>query len=195
MQAKSGRPNILRGIVLLSTGRPAGLAEMGSGPQEFLASLAPLVAFPLVGCLLMLAQGKVLDAVTDFLATLVAILAPPVLSYSLARLWGRQERWFRFGTAFNWCQWVLPLLGALLVLIAGFMVQAGVPLRPVVVLLCCVLLAYAFWLHWFLARHGLDLSRGRAALLVFLVNLITIILVGAPQLLQLALQSIAAGKG
>lgn len=195
MKARPGRPNILRGILLLSRGRAAGLAEMGAGPQEFLASLAPLVAFPLVGCLLMLTQGKIQDAVTDFLATLVAILAPPVLSFSLARLWGRQEKWFRFGTAFNWCQWVLPLLGAFLVLIAGFMVQAGVPLRPTVILLCCVLLGYAFWLHWFLARHGLDLSGGRAAVLVFLVNLVTIILVGGPQLLELALQSLTAAKG
>ena len=30
--------------------------------------------------------------------------------------------------------------------------------------------AYSLWLHWFLARHGLALSRWRAALLVVLVN-------------------------
>jgi hypothetical protein len=195
MKAKPGRPNILRGIALLCRGRAAGLAEMGAGPQDFLSSLAPLIAFPLVGCALMMSQGSVADAATDFLATLIAILAPPVISHFLARRWGREDQWLRFATAFNWCQWVLPLLGALLVLVAGFLVQGGMPLRSAVVLLCCVLLAYAFWLHWFLARHGLALPAGRAVLLVFLVNLVTIILVGGPQLLQLLVQSATAGKG
>lgn len=195
MKARPGRPNILRGILLLSGGRVAGLAEMGTGPQDFLSSLAPLVAFPLVGCFLMLSQGKIVEAITDFLATLIAILAPSVISFSIARRWGREARWCRFGTAVNWCQWVLPLFGALLVLIAGAMVQAGVPLRATVILLGCVLLAYAFWLHWFLARHGLDLSAGRAALLVFLVNFVTLLLVGVPQLLELALQSRTAAGG
>ena len=195
MKAKPGRPNILRGIPLLCRGRAAGLAEMGAGPQDFLSSLAPLIAFPLVGCALMMSQGSVADAATDFLATLIAILAPPVISHFLARRWGREDQWLRFATAFNWCQWVLPLLGALLVLVAGFLVQGGMPLRSDVVLLCCVLLAYAFWLHWFLARPGLALPAGRAVLLVFLVNLVTIILVGGPQLLQLLVQSATAGKG
>ena len=67
----------------------------------------------------MVAQGKTEDAATDFLATLIALLAPPVISQALARRWGRQERWFRFATAINWCQWALPLLGAVLVLIAA----------------------------------------------------------------------------
>jgi hypothetical protein len=195
MKARPGRPNILRGILLLCRGRAAGLAEIGAGPQDFLSSLAPLVAFPLVGCALMMTQGKVVDAATDFLATLVAILAPPVISHALAQRWGREAQWFRFATAFNWCQWVLPLLGALLVVVAGFLVQAGMPLRAAVIVLCCALLAYAFWLHWFLARRGLDLAAGRAALLVFLVNLATIILVGGPQLLMLLAQTPVASKG
>jgi hypothetical protein len=90
---------------------------------------------------------------------------------------------------------VLPLLGAVLVVLAGFLVQAGMPLRSSVILLCCALLAYAFWLHWFLARHGLALPAGRAVLLVVLVNLATILLVGGPQLLQMVVQSAMAGKG
>jgi hypothetical protein len=80
------------------------------------------------------------------------------------------------------------------VLLAGFMVQAGVPMRQAVILLCCVLLAYAFWLQWFLARRGLDLSGLRAAGLVVLVNLLTIVLVAGPQLLELAAQALLAQK-
>jgi hypothetical protein len=135
------------------------------------------------------------DALADFLATLIALLAPPVISQALARRWGREERWFRFATALNWCQWVLPLLGAALVLIAGFMVEAGVPMRTSVVVLCCVLLAYAFWLQWFLARRGLDLSALRAVGLVLLVNLVTIFLVAGPQTLELVLQPLLAQMG
>jgi uncharacterized membrane protein YphA (DoxX/SURF4 family) len=140
-------------------------------------------------------QGKPQDGIADFLATLIALLAPPVISQAIARRWGREERWFRFATALNWCQWVLPLIAAVLVLLAGFMVQAGVPMRQAVIMLCCVLLAYAFWLQWFLARRGLDLSGLRAAGLVVLVNLLTIALVAGPQLLELVAQSLLAQKG
>ena len=195
MKARPGKQNILRGIVLLCRGRAAGFAEIGTGPEAFLSSLAPLIAFPLVGCVLMIAQGKTADGLADFLATLIALLAPPVVSQAIARRWGREERWFRFATALNWCQWVLPLLGAVLVLVAGFMVQAGVPMRATVILLCCVLLAYAFWLQWFLARRGLDLSGLKAAGLVLLVNLLTIILIAGPQVLELVMQSLTAQKG
>ena len=186
-RVKTPRANLLRGVLLLCRGRATGFAEIGGGAQDFLSSLAPMIAFPLVGTLLMLSGGQWREATTDFMAALCAVLAPPVLSYVLARRWGREAQWFRFATAFNWCQWVLPLLVSVLVLASGVMVQAGLSTMSAVGLLACVLLAYAFWLHWFLARHGLDLSAGRAALLVFLVNLGTIILVAGPQLLQLFL--------
>ena len=195
LKPRPGKPNILRGIVLLCRGRAAGFAELGAGPEAFLSSLAPLIAFPLVGCVLMMAQGKTEDGLADFLATLIALLAPPVISQAIARRWGREDQWFRFATALNWCQWALPLLAAVLMLAAGFMVQAGVSLRVSVILLCCVLLAYAFWLQWFLARRGLELYGPRAAAFVLLVNLGTIILVAVPQVLELVTQSLAAHKG
>jgi hypothetical protein len=181
MNAKPGRANILRGVLLICRGRAEGLAEIGAGPDAFLSSLAPMIAFPLVGCLLMATQGRVLDAVTDFLASVIAILAPPVFSFSLSRRWGREAGWFRFATAFNWCQWVLPVLGVALVVLAGILVQLGIPLRPVVIGVCCLLLLYAFWLHWFLARHALGLPVGRAVALVVIVNVLTIALVAGPQ--------------
>jgi hypothetical protein len=186
-RVKTPRANLLRGVILLCRGKAAGFSEIGAGPQDFLSSLAPMIAFPLVGTVLMLSSGRWREAATDFMAALCAVLAPPVLSYVLARRWGREEQWFRFATAFNWCQWVLPLLVSLLVLASGVMVQGGLSPKASIGLLACILLAYAFWLHWFLARHGLDLSKGRAALLVFMVNLGTIILVAGPQLIQLYL--------
>lgn len=195
MNARPSRTNILRGVLLLCRGKAAGLADIGAGPDAFLSSLAPMIAFPLVGCGLMASQGRVLDGATDFLASLVAILAPPVLSQALATRWGHGAGWYRFATAFNWCQWVLPVLGALMVLVAGGVVQAGMPLKAAILLFSGLLLAYAFWLHWFLAWHGLGFGRGRALAFVLLVNLGTLALVGLPQLAAMLTHASPAAPG
>jgi hypothetical protein len=43
------RKSILVGILRIAYGRADGVGCFGSTPQAFLSSLAPLVAFPLVG--------------------------------------------------------------------------------------------------------------------------------------------------
>jgi hypothetical protein len=177
--------SILRGIVLVARGRPAGINLFAGTREGFLASLAPLVAFPLVGTLLLLVEGQGVPALTDLLATIAVLLAPPVLSFELARLWGRQALWLRFATAFNWCQWLLPLLASVLLIVLSLLLQLGLPENGAVVALGLCLGGYALWLHWFLARHGLALSRLRAALLVLGVNFGTALLVLAPRLLAL----------
>jgi hypothetical protein len=119
------------------------------------------------------------------LATIAVVLAPSVLSFELARLWGRQARWLRFATAFNWCQWLLPILASVLLLVLGMLLRAGLPENVMTGALMFGLGGYALWLHWFLARHGLALSGLRAALLVLAVNFGTALLVLAPRLLAL----------
>jgi len=176
---------ILRGMVLVARGRAEGIDMFAGTSQGFLASLAPLVAFPLVGTALLLLDGDGTPAITNLLSTIAVLLAPPVLSFELARLWGRQARWLRFATAFNWCQWLLPMLAAVLLLVLGMLSQAGLPENAATVALVLGLGGYALWLHWFLARHGLALSRVRAALLVLGVNFGTALLVLAPRLLAL----------
>ncbi|GAB0113853.1 hypothetical protein [Acidisoma sp. C75] len=195
MNARPRAGNILRGVILLCRGDARGLSDIGAVPDAFLASLAPLIAFPLVGCGLMVAQGMVREGLTDFLASIIAILAPPLIAYSIARPWGKTAGWLRFATAFNWCQWVLPILGVLLVVIGSLFVQFGLPMKPTVLGLCALLLAYAFWLHWFLARHALGLARGRALLLVVVMNVSTLILVGGPQLAQMLVAGGQAAGG
>lgn len=180
----AGTGNVLLGILQLARGRKSGLSEFAGTRQGFLSSLAPLVAFPLVGSALMLAAGEGWPALGDFLATLSALLAPPVISEALARLWKRDGTWLRYATAFNWCQWAIPAVAALLLLLAGAMIAAGLPNQAGWLVVAGGLCAYGLWLHWFLARHGLDLSGGRAALLVAGVNLGTVLLVAGPQLLQ-----------
>lgn len=172
------------GAAQVAIGRAEGIARFGDTPQAFLASLAPLVAFPLVGAAALLMQGNLADAATTLLLTVVAQLAPAVLSHALAVRWGREAEWLRYATAFNWCQWAIPLVFLLLL----FTMQVarlpdGVGGNLVVLVLAC----YGIWLHWTLARHGLRLSRGLAALLVVLVNAGTVLLVVGPHFVQGAL--------
>ncbi len=152
-----------------------------------MSSLAPLVAFPLVGSVLMMLGGGGLGALSDLLATLCALLGPPVLSFEVARLWGREAPWQRFATAFNWCQWVIPVIGILLLMIFAMFVGFGLPRAFARGGVLLGIIAYGLWLHWFVTRHGLGLSGLRAALMVIGVNLGTVILVMGPRVLVLAL--------
>ena len=36
-------------------------------------------------------------------------LGPLVVTFEIARYWGRANQWFRFATAFCWCQWAGPM--------------------------------------------------------------------------------------
>lgn len=184
-----GAPNILLGVGRLARGRADGLAQFGNTPQAFLTSLAPLIAFPLVGGALLLANGGGLPALSDLLATFCALLTPPVLSWWFARLWRREALWPRFATAFNWCQWAIPVMASVLLVVLGILMAAGLPNRVAGVIAVFGLVSYGLWLHWFLARRGLDLSAGRAVLLVLCLNLGTVALVLGPRVLMLALSA------
>lgn len=184
----SNRPpqgNILFGMLRVARGKPDGLAQFGGTRQSFLTSLAPLVAFPLVGSLLRAGQGDPQNAVVEFLAALCALLVPPVLSYELARAWRREAQWLHFATAFNWCFWLVQFLLLALVFFVGIASALGLPLGVALGLGAACVVGYALWLHWFLARHALQISRMRAALLVVAINLGMAVLVLGPQLLVL----------
>jgi hypothetical protein len=117
------------------------------------------------------------------LPPLCALLAPPILSYEFARLWKREDAWLRYAVALNWCQLILPFVAIALLLVLSVLGAVGLPPEAANVLLALSLGGYELWLHWFLARHGLRLSGGRAALLVFGVNLGTALIVFGPRLL------------
>jgi hypothetical protein len=193
-RVRGSRPsprNVVIGIIRLAWGRADGLMQFGETREAFLASLAPLIAFPLVGGILMILGGGGLDALADLLATLCALLAPPVLSFEVARWWGRENAWLRFATAFNWCQWIIPVLLSVLLLLFGVLTMVGVPADAARVGVLVGLVGYGLWLHCFLARHGLGLSWPRAGLMVVGVNLGTVLLVAGPRVLLLATHSIA----
>ncbi len=178
-----GSTSVLRGIFLVARGRADGIGLFPDSTQGFLASLAPLIAFPLVGSVLMLSRGGGARSLVDLLATFCALLAPPVLSFQFARMWQREALWLRFATAFNWCQWALPVVASLILLVMGIGMSLGLTHRSASIGLILGLGFYGLWLHWFLARNALRLSGGRAALLVFGTNFGTIMAVLGPKLL------------
>ena len=178
-----GALRILAGILRLARGRAEGFEYFSATNEGFLGSLAPLLAFPLVGTMLMLAGGAGSTAIGDLLATICAVLAPAVLSHALARSWGREALWLRFIVAFNWCQWVIPMAAMLVLIVATAAIHLGAPIRWAAIVSMGLLGTYGLWLHFFQARRGLDLSAARAAMLVVVVNLGTVLLVIVPRLL------------
>jgi hypothetical protein len=175
------------GVARLARFRADGLTAFDASPVGLLNALAPWVAFALVGGGLALAGGTPRAAAEGLLGSLVAVLAPPVLSEWLARLWGRAAAWLRYAVALTWCQWVMPpaLLGA--VLASGVLIALGVPPDAAELLAGLAALGYALALHVFLARRGLSLSLWRAGIVVVAVNLGTAALAFGPLLLGSAL--------
>jgi hypothetical protein len=174
---------IYRGVFLLATGRPEGLEYFGASPARFLASLASLALWPAIGVAALAAGSGGAEMTSDVMASVCAVLAPPVITYELARRWDRGAQWARYATGFNWCQWALPVVGFILISIISGLSRSGLPSDAALALLVCAFSAYGLWLHWFIAWRGLVVSRLRAALLVVAVNAVTVMLVVLPRLL------------
>lgn len=179
---------VLSGMLRLARFNAVGFAQFPASSAALLNSLAPLVAFPLVGGLVQLLQGSVVSALSGLLATVVALLTPLVVTEFLARRWGRQALWLRFAVASNWCQWVLPMMLVAVVVVLWVLANLGLPVGGGALGAgIAVLILYGIVLHWFLARAGLDLSRGRAAVLVLAADLLTGVLIAGPRLLAISL--------
>lgn len=180
--------SILIGIARLARFRADGFAHFSATPLGLANSLAPLLAFPLVGAALQLAQGQVHAALADLLATIVALLVPLVVTHALAARWDRQAEWYRYATACNWCQWAVLAMFVAMLTAMMILASMGVAVGPGASLVVLVGVAgYGIALHWFLARIGLVLSRRRALALILAADLLTTALVLGPRLLADAL--------
>ncbi len=173
---------LLAGLLRLALFQKDGFDAFAPTRQGFLNSLPPLLAFPVVGTLFGLIQGNAVQGISGLLATLVALLAPAVVSHFLALRWGREAAWLRYAVAFNWCQWAVPVMAVPLLMVAGVIVRGGVSMPVAAIGFLVVLLIYAIGLHFFLARSGLGVSRGRAVLMVLATNFATLVLVVLPRL-------------
>lgn len=194
--ASSGPASILVGIVRLALGRADGLAPFQGTPAAFLSSLAPWLAFLIVGgALRLVGSESPAEVLRDALGAVSGLLAPAVLSHVLASAWGREPAWLRYSVAFNWCQWAIPAALAAALLLLGLAVTSGVPYEAAGIAAMLAFGFYALWLHWFLSRTALGLGKARAAAFVALVNLGTVVLVLGPRLLasQLIRHGISLG--
>lgn len=166
------KPSVFAGFLRLLRGDAAGIMQFGHTPRAFLLSLVPLIALPLVVAIATLASGAFLRGISDLAAAVCVLLLPPVISHVLAKRWNREAPWLRFATAFNWCQFGLSVLCMALLIGLGIVFgSAGAApgsggVVAVVALLCLGIIGYGLWLHWFVARWGLGVSGGRAALVV-----------------------------
>ena len=97
---------ILRGLLLLARGQKSGIKDFGNSADGFTASLAPLIAFPLVGAGISALGGQWQLAAIGLLSRLCAVLALPLITYEFARRTGREALWLRTATALDWSFWL-----------------------------------------------------------------------------------------
>ena len=164
--SKGAAQNVVQGLVLLGRGREEGLRHFEGTPQGVLSGLAPWIAFLLVGGAMLVLRDHPLAGADLSALSLCSLLLPPVLSEILARVWRREAQWLRYATASLWCAWLMPLAYLVGLLLASVALAAGLPQKAAPYALCIVLGGYWLWLHFFLARAGLQLTRTRATLLV-----------------------------
>src|SRR6185312_12618633 len=119
-------PPIFRGIALIARGRAQGLNCFRDSPQAFLISLTPGLGILAGAVIEGLVEGGGIRTFDQVPGALCVLLTPSVISYELARFLGREAFWYRYIVAFNWCQWLVPVLGFLIVV--GFTVlrNAGI---------------------------------------------------------------------
>ena len=122
----------------------------------------------------------------DIAAITVGLLGPLVLSFEIARRWGRAAQWYRFATAFCWCQWAAPMVLMAVLVLMALLMAGGISETAAATVGVACLFGYGLWLHWFLARNALDLSAMRAVILVVGVNVFTTVLIILPQLADYA---------
>lgn len=177
---------ILRGLWLLARGRRAGMKEFESSADGFTASLAPLIAFPLVGGALSVLSGDWQSGVISFLARFCAVLALPLIVQEFARRTGREALWLRTATALDWSFWLLVPMLFVAALAGSLLVELGLPMTQAEHAAFGLIGLYLLWLHWFILRCGLELRVLPAVALVAVSSVAIGLLTMGPMLIDLA---------
>ncbi|OUJ13600.1 hypothetical protein [Acetobacter okinawensis] len=174
---------IIQGMLLLAGGKREGLAYFEGTPDAFGAALAPQMACILVGGMqIFLLPDKIMSA-TKLLLSLCVLFLPAVVSHFYAQRWGRGALWLRYITAATWCGWVVVLISLACALIAAVFTPDIARQQAFIGALALCAAAYELWLQWFVAKVGLGVSGGRAALLYVSILLASITLYGLAALL------------
>ena len=176
---------ILRGLWRLAKGDAGGIGEFGGGVENFYASLAPLIAFPLVGAAATALQGNWRVALVGFIARLCGVLVLPVMVYEFARIYQREPLWLRTATALNWSFWVLLPVMVVGAFIGGILAQAGLSMVQAEYVTLGIAGLYLLWYRWFTLRAGLAVNGWRAALIVAVSGVLVGMFTALPILLGL----------
>jgi hypothetical protein len=176
--------NVLKGVFLLARGKAAGIAEFGGSADALYASLAPLIAFPLVATVLISVEGQPEAAIIAFLSRLCVVLFVAVATQAAAEWAGREPLWMRTVTALNWSFWLIIPLLLLAGMIGGVLVSAGVPEMLAIEILVGLLAVYLLWYHWFTLHSGLHMGALPALAVVVVTNLAVGLLSAAPALID-----------
>ncbi len=183
---------ILRGLLLLARGQKSGIVDFRNTMDAFTASLAPLIAFPLVGASLSALGGHWQVALVGFCARLCAVLVLPLLAYEFARLAGRETLWLRTAAALDWSFWMMIPVLFILALISSAMVAMGLPMQMAIYIILGAMGVYLLWYHWVIVRAGLEVSHVQAALFVIVSDFAVGILSLGPALIHFAFYGFAA---
>jgi hypothetical protein len=173
---------ILRGLWQLASGKRPGITEFGGTIEAFYASIAPLIAFPLVGAGVTALHGDWRLALISLLSRVCAVLALPLVVYETARLLGREKLWLRTATALNWAFWIVLPVFMLVVLLFATLAQTGLDQNSAFGISFGLAALYMLWNRWFILRAGLGLGGWQAVLVVVVAG----IAVGSCTLLPLA---------
>jgi hypothetical protein len=154
--------NIVRGVFRLARGDAGGITDFPNTETGFSASLAPLIAFPLVTGGLIAASGHDRLAALIFLSRVCTVLIPPLIVEFAARMTRKRMTWLLTATALNWSFWlVLPLM-LIAQLIAALLLRIGVPVHAALDAAVLILALYGLWFQWFTIRAGLRLKWWQA---------------------------------
>ncbi|MCF3945855.1 hypothetical protein AiwAL_03985 [Acidiphilium sp. AL] len=176
--------NVLRGLYRLARGDAGGIREFGNTTTAFSASIAPLLAFPIVGSALIGINGHWILAAVIFLSRICGVLIQPVITEWSARRTGQGATWLMTSTALNWSIWLIfPLILAGVVL-SGGLVSVGLPQPAATAVTIGLIVLYMFWYQWFILRAGLRLSVWRALSLLIAMNVAIGVVYGLPYALH-----------
>ncbi len=196
---KKPRPNgrLALGLLLIGTGRPAGFAQFGGSAEAYLASLAPWLGLLIVLSGVLAWSGHPRPAVAFFLLAVCNLLAPVIIADVFCRLWDRRRQWALYANVLNCAQWLMLAAILLLLPFASASVLFGLSQDDAAHLLLGALAVYTLWFHWFAARHALQVSAGRAAMVMLCVVFGTGLILQVPLLLagRAHLDPFAPGSG
>ncbi|WP_174502722.1 hypothetical protein [Acidiphilium sp. C61] len=180
----------LRGIFRLALGRLDAFREFGNTPAAFSASIAPLIAFPMVGAALLAARGHWIYAAGLMLSRLCGVLIQPVIIERASQWLGRRDRWLITATALNWSIWVVFVLIPLGMVVNDILLALGAGQVGALTLSGGLIALYMLWLQGFVLRAGLQTSWWKALGLLFVVNLSTAALYAVPYVFHPGLLSL-----